>query len=99
MGGSLDGLPDVAIIEVDLSALGEVQVFRPGMAVVDDEFCFATNGSLSSLIFDTVVDILASDVPQDDRPFEDLFQVRHIVDFLFPNLYFLAHCGCESLAP
>ncbi len=91
---------------MDLSILGEVEVFRPGVAVVDDEFYWSIYMNSTSFIFTTVVDVLASNVPQDDCPLENLFQFRHIinggagcVDSLLPLLYFLAPCGSKSLAP
>jgi len=31
-------LPDVAVVDVDLSTLGEVEIFRPGMAVTNNEW-------------------------------------------------------------
>ena len=31
-------MPDVALVDVDLSTLGEVEVFGPSVAVVADEF-------------------------------------------------------------
>ena len=37
LGGLLDGFPDIAFKEVDLSAWVEVEVFGPGVAIVADE--------------------------------------------------------------
>ena len=86
-------MPDVALVDVDLSTLGEVEVFGPGVAVVADEFYGSMAAIPTSSIFATVLDTLASDVPQDDRSFEDLLQLDHVidygasfVDFLFPLL-------------
>jgi len=44
---------------VDLSTLGEVEVFRPGMAVVDDELYWSI---IASTIFTAVIYFLTSDV-------------------------------------
>ena len=33
-------MPDVALVEVDFPGLGKVEVFGPGVTIVDDEFYF-----------------------------------------------------------
>ena len=40
IGSFTDGMPDVALIEVDFPGLGKVEVFGPGVTIVDDEFYF-----------------------------------------------------------
>ncbi|MEW8688932.1 MAG: hypothetical protein AB2556_24195 [Candidatus Thiodiazotropha sp.] len=55
-------MPDVALVDVNLSTLGEVKVFGPSVAVVADEFYIYSTGP----IFATVVDVLISNVPQDN---------------------------------
>ena len=98
-------MPDVALVDVDLSTLGEVEVFGPSVAVVADEFYYASDSVATSLVLATVVDVLTSNVPQDDCSFEDRFQLSYIidrgadfVDSLFPLLDLLSPCGCKSLA-
>ena len=88
------------LVEVDFPRLRKVEVFGPGVIIVDDEFyCLPS----TALVFSAVVDIFTGDVPQDDCPFEDLLQFSHVVnDFtafvnsLLPPLYFLP--SCKSLA-
>ena len=100
-----DGMPDVALVEVDFPGLGKVEVFGPGMTIVDDEFYFTPDLIANPLVLSAVVDVFTSDVPQDDRPLEDLYQFSHVVNgcttfvnSLLPTLYFLPSCGCKSLA-
>ena len=70
-------MPDITLIDVDLSGLREVEVFGPGMAVVVDEFY----GSIfSRLIFTAVEDVFTSNIPQDDCSFGDLFQLSYGID-------------------
>eukprot|EP00061_Rhincodon_typus_P018089 g47112.t1 len=83
---------DVALVYADLPTLGEVEVFGPGVAVVDDELNIRT----TRLVFATVVDVCTGDVFQDDRPPKDLLKLSHIIcrgarvmDPLFPLLDFL----------
>ena len=101
MGSFTDGMPDVALVEVDFPGLGKVEVFGPGVTIVDDEFYFAPDPIAIPLVLSAVVDVFTSDVPQD----EDLFQFSHVVNScttfvnsLLPPLYFLPSCGCKSLA-
>jgi len=63
-GGISNNFPDIASIEVNLAALGEVEVFGPGMAVTDDEFYWFPSTA-------TVVDVLTGDVMQDGCPLQD----------------------------
>jgi len=58
-----DGLPHVALVNVDLPALWEVEVLWSGVAVVADELYFTIRLGAASLIFATVADVLASNVP------------------------------------
>ena len=51
MGSFPYSLPDVALVDVDLSTLGEVEVFRPGVAVVDYELYWSIYMNSTSLIF------------------------------------------------
>ena len=69
MGSFTDGMPDVALVEVDFPGLGKVEVFGPGVTIVDDEFYFLPP---TALVFIAVVDVFTGDVPQDDCSFEDL---------------------------
>ena len=77
LGDFPDGAPDVALVDVNLSGLREVEVFGPGAAVVVDEFYGSMAASPTSTLFATVEDVLTSNVPQDDCSFEDLFQFSH----------------------
>ena len=72
--------PDVALVDVNLLGLGEVEVFGPGVAVVVDEFYGSMAAIPTSTIFATVEDVITSNVPQDDYAFEDLFQFSHGVN-------------------
>ena len=70
-------MPDITLIDVDVSGLWEVEIFGPGMAVVVDEFY----GSIFSRpIFTAVEDVFTSNIPQDDCSFEDLFQLSYGID-------------------
>ena len=98
-------MPDVALVEVDFPGLGKVELFGPGVTIVDDEFYFTLDPTATPLVLSAVVDVFTSDVPQDDRPLEELFQFSHVVNScttfvnsLLPPLYFLPSCGCKSLA-
>ena len=79
-----------------------MEVFGPGVTIVDDEFYCRPS---TALVFSAVVDVFTGDVPQDDCSFEDLFQFSNVVNgctafvnsLLLP-LYFLPSCGCKSLA-
>ena len=71
---------------------------------MDDEFYFSPDPIATPLVLSAGVDVFTSDVPQDDRPLEDLFQFSHVVNScttfvncLLPPLYFLPSCGCKSL--
>ena len=72
------------------------------MAVVVDESYYASDSVATSLVLATVVDVLTSNVPQDDCSFEDLFQLSYVIDrdagfrrlSLFPLLDLLSPCGC-----
>ena len=93
-------MPDVALVDVDLSTLGEVEVFGPSVAVVADEFYGSMAAIPTSTIFAIVEDDLTNNVPQDDCSFEDLFQLRYVIDrdagFVdspFPLLDLLSPCG------
>ena len=80
LGDFPDGAPDVALVDVNLSGLGEVEVFGPGVAVVVDELYGPMATIPTSTIFATVENVLNSNVPQDDCSFEDLFQFSHGVN-------------------
>ena len=73
-------MPDITLIDVELSGLREVEIFGPGMAVVVDESYYASDSVATSLVLATVVDVLTSNVPQDDCSFEDLFQLSYVID-------------------
>ena len=76
LGDFPDGVPDVALVDVDLSGLWEVEVFGPSVAVVADGFY----GPVSA-VFTAVEDVFTSDVPQDDWFFfEYLFQLSYVID-------------------
>ena len=99
VGSFTDGMPDVALVEVDFPGLGKVEVFGPGMTIVDDEFYFTPDPIATPLVLSAILDVFTSDVPQDDRPLEDLFQFSHVannctsfVNSLLPPLYFLPSC-------
>ena len=76
LGDFPDGVPDITLIDVDLSGLREVEIFGPGMAVVAYKFY----GSMARPIFAAVEDVFTSNVPQDDWSPEDLLQFSHIVN-------------------
>ena len=59
LGGFPDRIPDITLVNVHLSTLGEVEVFGPGMAVVDDELYWfpTTSPKLAA-----VVDVFTSDI-------------------------------------
>ena len=61
-----DRLPDVALVESDFPALGEVEVFSPSVAVVTDEFYNTSDTIGASLVFAAVEYVLPSNVSQDD---------------------------------
>ena len=99
------------IVDAHLSRLREVEVFGPGVTIVDDEFYFTPDPIATPLVLSAVVDVFGvfdvftGDVPQDNRPLEDLFQFSHVVNScntflssLLPPLYFLPSCGSKSLA-
>ena len=54
-------MPDVAFVEVDFPGLGKVEVFGPGVAIVDDEFYFTPDPIATSLVLSTVVDVFTGD--------------------------------------
>jgi len=56
------GLPDISVVEVNLSVLREVKVFRPGVAVVDYELDFTICFVASPLVLAAVIYILTGDV-------------------------------------
>ena len=97
-----NSLPDVALVDVNLSTLGEVEVSWPSVAVVADEF----HRLPSAVPISAAVEyVFSSNVPQDDVSFEDLFQFSHVtdrgagfVDSLFPLLDLMSPCGCNTLA-
>ena len=100
-----DGLPDVALVDVDLSGLWEVEAFWPSVAIVADEFYYASDSVAASLVLAAVVDVLACHVPEDNCSFEALLQPSHIVnrgagfvDPLLPLLDLLPPGGRESFA-
>ena len=43
-------MPDVALVEVDFPGLGKVEVFGPGVTIVDDEFYFAPDPIATPLV-------------------------------------------------
>jgi len=51
-------LSDIALVYVHLSTLGKVDVFRPGVAVVDYKLYW----SMPTLVVAAVVDVLVSDI-------------------------------------
>lgn len=71
LGTFANGLPDVSLADVNFFGLGEVKVLGPGVVIVDDELYLF----MPAQVFAAVVDVLASDVPQDNSPLEDLFQL------------------------
>ena len=98
-------MPDVAFVEVDFPGLGKLEVFGPGVAIVDDEFYFTTDPIATPLVLSAVVDVFTGNIPQDDCSFEDFLQVGNVlngctafVNSLLPLLFFLSPCGCKSLA-
>ena len=98
-------MPDVALVEVDFPGLGKVEVFGPGVTIMDDEFYFTPDPIATPLVLSAVVDVFIGDIPQDDISFEDFLQVGNIlngctafVNSLLPLLYFLSPCGCKPLA-
>ena len=64
-------MPDVALVEVDFPGLGKVEVFGPGVTIVDDEFYFTPDPIATPLVLSAVVDVFTGDIPQDDCSFED----------------------------
>ncbi|NPA77024.1 MAG: hypothetical protein GXN93_04715 [Candidatus Diapherotrites archaeon] len=62
--GFQNGLPNITFVEGEFSGGREVEVFRPGVAVVDYELqiCY------TRLILAAVVYALPSNVPKNDRP-------------------------------
>ncbi|MEW8689130.1 MAG: hypothetical protein AB2556_25190, partial [Candidatus Thiodiazotropha sp.] len=55
-----NSLPDVALVDVDLSTLGEVEVLGPNVAVVADEFYFTSDSIATSLVLSAVVYVFTS---------------------------------------
>ena len=55
LGDFPDGVPDITLIDVDLSGLREVEIFGPGVAVVADELY----GSMPRPIFTAVEDAMS----------------------------------------
>ena len=93
-------MPDVALVEVDFPGLGKVEVFGPGVTIVDDEFYFTPDPIAIPLVLSAVVDVFTGDIPQDDRSFEDFLQVGNVlngctafVNSLLPLLYFCRRVG------
>ena len=76
LGDFPDGVPDITLVDVNLSTLREVKIFGPGVAIVADEFY----GSMPRPIFAAVEDVFTSNVPQNDCSFEDLLQLSHVVN-------------------
>ena len=77
LGDSPDGVPDITLVDVDLSGLQEVEIFGPGVAVVVYKFY---DSIFSRPIFAAVEDVFTSNVPQDDWSPEDLLQLSHVVN-------------------
>ena len=50
-------MPDVALVEVAFPGLGKVEVFGPGVAIVDDEFYFTPDPFATPLVLSAVVDV------------------------------------------
>ena len=73
-------MPDITLVDVDLSGLREVEIFGPGVAVVAYKFYDSMAAIPTSTIFATVEDVFTSNVPQDDCSFEDLFQLSYVID-------------------
>ena len=63
LGDFPDGVPDITLVDVDLSGLREVEIFGPGVAFVADEFYYASDSVATSPIFSTVEDVFTSNVP------------------------------------
>ena len=76
LGGSPDGVPDIAFVKVDLSGGWEVEVLGPSVAVMDDEVQICS----TRFILAAVIYGLSRDVPQEDRSLEDVLEHCHIVD-------------------
>ena len=99
--GFLHGLPKVAVIEADFSALGEVDVYGQGMANVDDGAPWAhTSPTICRCC------VFLGHVVQDNCSLENLYQVNQISNCdtddmhpALPVLYFLVSHGSETLAP
>ncbi len=96
-----DGLPDVALVDVDLPGLREVEVFGPGMAVVADELYRVPS---TRPVFAGVADVLAGYVPQDNCPLQYLLQAHDVLnhhpcfmDSLLPVLYLPNPHGGDAL--
>ena len=80
MGSFTDGMLHVTLVEVDFPGLGKVEVFGPGVTIVDDEFYFTSDPIATPLVLSAVIDVFTSYVQQDDCPLEDHFQFRHVVN-------------------
>ena len=63
LGDFPDGVPDITLVDVDLSGLQEVEIFGTGMAVVADEFYYASDSVATSPIFAAVEDVFTNNVP------------------------------------
>ena len=98
-------MPDIALVEVDSPGLGKVEVFGPGVTIVDNEFYFTPDPIATPQVLSAVVDVFTGDIPQDDCSFEDFLQVGNIlngcttfVNYVLPFQNFLSPCGCKPLA-
>ena len=65
----MDGMPDVALVDVDFPGLEKVEVFLAGVAIVDDVFYFTPDPIANPLVLSAVVDVFTGDIPQDDSSF------------------------------
>ena len=58
----MDRLPDVVLVEVNFPRLGRVEVFGPGVTIVDDEFYFTPDPIATPLVLSAVLDVFTGDV-------------------------------------
>lgn len=84
LGGFSDGFPDITLVDVDVYGLGEVEVLGPGVAVVVDELDKTMVPIFFPTVFAAVINVLASDVLQDDCPF-DVNVLLPLQNFLSPD--------------
>ena len=64
-----------------------------------DEFYYASDSVATSLVLAAVVDVLTSNVPQDDCSFEDLFQLSYVIDRGAGFVDFWIFCRRMSVSP